>query len=258
MVIVTDLDNTLLRSDKFISDYTIDVLHKCRARGHTIIFATARSTQAAASYIKQFQPDVFIGYGGSLATDTNGQVIHRLDIAPDISKALIDRCMLTPEILAIHAINEDIALANLKGSVEADFSHYSYTDFTDSAYQSFLKISVDSNSREVVDHIAKDFPMCDLLHYTGETLSRFANKDAVKWNALKSVAAHLSIDTKDFVAFGDDYNDMGMISGCGIGVAVANAIEDIKSVANFECDSNDNDGVAKWIEQNILRQQMCD
>ncbi len=252
MVIVSDLDKTLLRSDKIISDYTVDVLHKSRARGYKIVFATARSTQASTRFINQFQPDVFIGYGGSLSTDANGQVIQRFDIAPNISKALIDRLLLTPEIFAIHAINEDIALSNHIDDVEADYSHYRYTNFTDSAYRSFLKISVHSNSREVVDDIAKDFPMCNLLHYTGETLSRFANKDAVKWNALKSVAKHLSIDTKDIIAFGDDRNDLEMIAGCGTGVAVANAIEAVKSVAKFVCDCNDNDGVAKWIEQHIL------
>jgi len=46
-MIITDLDNTLLRSDKTISEYTIDVLKKCQSKGIKVAFATARSEQAS-------------------------------------------------------------------------------------------------------------------------------------------------------------------------------------------------------------------
>ncbi len=54
------------------------------------------------------------------------------------------------------------------------------------------------------------------------------------------------------ISFGDDYNDVEMIKKCGIGVAVGNAITHVKVVADFICDRNDNDGVAKCIEQYVL------
>ena len=43
-----------------------------------------------------------------------------------------------------------------------------------------------------------------------------------------------------------------MLRDCGIGVAVANAIDEVKAVADHICDTNDNDGVAKWLEENVL------
>ena len=60
------------------------------------------------------------------------------------------------------------------------------------------------------------------------------------------------ISSDEVVAFGDDYNDIKMLQYCGAGIAVANAIGEAKSAANFICDTNENDGVAKWIEENIL------
>ena len=54
------------------------------------------------------------------------------------------------------------------------------------------------------------------------------------------------------VAFGDDINDLEMIKNCGVGVAVENGIEEVKSVAKFICDISDNDGVAKWLEERVL------
>jgi hydroxymethylpyrimidine pyrophosphatase-like HAD family hydrolase len=84
------------------------------------------------------------------------------------------------------------------------------------------------------------------------SLGLVMNRKATKWNAVQAVSEHFNIPTADIVAFGDDYNDVEMLRGCGIGVAVANAINEAKSVADHICDTNENDGVAKWLEENVL------
>ena len=55
------------------------------------------------------------------------------------------------------------------------------------------------------------------------------------------------------MAFGDDINDKEMFSNCGLSVAMDNAIDEIKKIADHICDSNDNDGVAKYLENSILK-----
>lgn len=62
----------------------------------------------------------------------------------------------------------------------------------------------------------------------------------------------LNISLSDIVAFGDDKNDMEMLKICGTGVAVANAISDVKGVADSVTLSNDEDGVAEWLAKNVL------
>lgn len=56
----------------------------------------------------------------------------------------------------------------------------------------------------------------------------------------------------EIVAFGDDLNDIDMLTECGYGIAVDNAVQEVKKIADFICESNDNDGVAKYIEKYIL------
>ena len=56
----------------------------------------------------------------------------------------------------------------------------------------------------------------------------------------------------DIAAFGDDFNDIEILRNCGIGVAVANECEVAKSAADYVCGSNDEDGVARWIEKNMI------
>jgi len=251
-MIATDLDKTLLRSDAVISDYTLDILKKCQARDLVVVFATARSTQAAARILAQFTPDIFIGYGGALVS-AEEKVIHRIDISADISNRIIKEALNTPEVVNVLAINESIALTNdVDELAEKDSSHYQYADFSNDYNYSYLKISLNAACQTAVEKIAENYPMLDMLRYTGENLYRFANRNAVKWNALKAAAEHYNISTDMIAAFGDDRNDLEMLEKCGIGIAVENAIDEVKAVANHVCGTNDNDGVAKWIEENIL------
>jgi len=247
-MIITDLDDTLLTSDKTISEYTKNTLKKCQAAGIIIAFATARSTQAAAMFLDMFTPDVFIGYGGALVL-AGDDVVHRFDISPEIANQIIRKCLAAPEITGIHAINETLALSNDPGP---DITYYQYSDFICDSDNRYLKISLNASSPAVVEEIASHLPMCDMLRYTGEDLYRFADQDAVKWNAVKALADHYGYDTDTLVAFGDDINDLEMVEKCGIGVAVKNAISEVQSVAKYVCDTNDNDGVAKWIEKHLL------
>ena len=62
----------------------------------------------------------------------------------------------------------------------------------------------------------------------------------------------MDISLNEIVAFGDDKNDMEMLKMCGIGVAVDNAISDVKDIADSVTLSNDEDGVAQWLAKNVL------
>jgi hydroxymethylpyrimidine pyrophosphatase-like HAD family hydrolase len=79
------------------------------------------------------------------------------------------------------------------------------------------------------------------------------NRNATKWNGIKELLNYYKIDKENTVAFGDDFVDIEMIEKCGIGVAVENGIEEIKAKAKYICGKNTEDGIAKWIEKNILK-----
>ena len=78
------------------------------------------------------------------------------------------------------------------------------------------------------------------------------NQSATKYHAISFLAERYQISTDDIIAFGDDYNDLEMIKKCGKGIAVGNALEMVKGAADEVCESNQKDGVARWIEGNLL------
>lgn len=78
--------------------------------------------------------------------------------------------------------------------------------------------------------------------------SIISNK-ASKGIALKKLAEHLNIPMYQTVAIGNDNNDLSMIQVARVGVAVENATDELKKEANYITDSNDDDGVAKYLEK---------
>ena len=93
---------------------------------------------------------------------------------------------------------------------------------------------------------------CGYLRYRGENWYAFLPKDSGKIAAIKTLSEKCGISLADFAAFGDDLNDIGMLQICGTGVAVSNAVKEAADAADFITSSNDEDGVALWLEENIL------
>lgn len=115
------------------------------------------------------------------------------------------------------------------------------------------KITVEIFDDNTENYFANKYKECNMLKFSGESWCRFASKNADKVIALRQVIEELNLSLSEAVAFGDDFNDIEMLKACGISVAVNNAIAEAKEAADYICDSNDNDGVARWIERNILR-----
>jgi hydroxymethylpyrimidine pyrophosphatase-like HAD family hydrolase len=80
------------------------------------------------------------------------------------------------------------------------------------------------------------------------------NKKATKWNGITELLKYYSAKQEDTISFGDDDVDIEMTEKCGIGIAVENGNERIKSKAKFICGSNNEDGIAKWLEAHYLEE----
>ncbi|MDE5596902.1 MAG: HAD family hydrolase, partial [Lachnospiraceae bacterium] len=87
---------------------------------------------------------------------------------------------------------------------------------------------------------------CRLQGYRGENMYAFMPENSGKTQAILELAKLLNISLNDIVSFGDDINDMEMLKICGTGVAVSNAVKDVKEAADQVTLSNDEDGVADW------------
>lgn len=252
-MIVTDLDGTLLRSDKTISERTLCTFEKCRAQGIFICAATARSENSARKYLELLVPDIIISNGGAFARCC-GEIIYESMLEPKTVQGIIAMCKRFQPYgeIAVEADNGYYWNYKKKPSADSDYAYAVYSDFSDfdrSAY----KITAELENEEDMHRIAAEFQQCECLSFSGEIWRGFADKSADKVTALKKISERLGIHAENIAAFGDDFNDIGMLKYCGTGVAMGNAAEKTKHAANVICGTNDNDGLAKFIELNILK-----
>ena len=77
-----------------------------------------------------------------------------------------------------------------------------------------------------------------------------------KAHSIEVLINHLGIPKENTIACGDGFNDISMIKYAGVGVAMANAQEEVKAAADYITVSNDEDGVAKVIYEMILKEDM--
>jgi hypothetical protein len=254
-MLVTDLDNTLLRTDKTISDYTQSIFKRCKESGILVAFATARSENSCKKYIDLIKPDAVISNGGARVR-IGEQTVYRAVMNVKTTNDLLLECLKKPSVGYI-TIDTDKGYFVNKPVDASDSGWFEYlpahhVDFSYGLDCEAYKITVEISDNTTAYEIASKHGTVDVLAFSGERWFRFADKTADKWRGIEALAKHLDIGISHIAAFGDDYNDITMLRGCNIGIAVLNAIEEAKATANFVCDTNDNDGVARWIEENIL------
>ena len=80
----------------------------------------------------------------------------------------------------------------------------------------------------------------------------FTELGVTKGTSLAILIEKLGISREEVIAIGDSYNDVAMIEFAGLGVAMGNAPDDVKQLADYVTDTNNNDGIAKVIDMFIL------
>ena len=248
-LIVLDLDGTLLNSKKEISEGNLAALKRARENGALIAFSTARSAGAMREYIAAVQPDILISNGGALV-ERNGEVLFSRQLSAESVRHIIKRCFEFSDGKCEITIETDYGYFwNYKPG--CDFSRYEtpdnvqHSDYTDFNYPAY-KVTAEVEREEDARKIAAEIPDCGTLSFRGEIWRRFAHTEATKRNALEHICGCLGIKPKEILAFGDDYNDLEMLEYC-TGVAMGNALPEVKAASEFVTDTNDNDGVAKFI-----------
>lgn len=245
-----DLDQTLLRSDKTMSDYSISVLRRCRERGIHIVFATARPYRTIQSFISLAAPDAVVYHNGAVVHIGSKRIENSIDIT-DTRRILTSLHMLLPKARLSVEIN-DTLYANYDVTLHWDNTSAVWTDFSDLPEHDADKIIVGISSVREIETAATVLPDSVYMEMSDDRLGLIMNKNASKFRGVSYVAEAFGLEPEKVAAFGDDYNDIVMLRGFGIGVAVANAIDEVKTVADYITRSNDEDGPAAWIEEHLL------
>lgn len=253
-ILLFDLDGTLLKDDKTISEHTLRTLGKCKKQGHFIGISTSRSEQNCLGFLKKLKPDILITSGGALVR-VNGEIICADSFSVPEVKNFIETtrrfcgpdCEITVDTLDAHYWNYKTD----PKEQDQSWGDSVYTDFADFEEEA-LKICVEIASPTLAEELCSHFPALDCLRFSDGDWYKFTKSGITKENAIPAICKACHASVSDIIAFGDDYVDMGMLKSCGTGVAMGNAIPEVKEIADEITLSNEEDGVAVYLEKHFV------
>ena len=249
-LIALDLDDTLLRNDKSISERTRATLSRCQQAGVKVIYATGRGSKAAERIAPSELFDGRIIQNGAIARIAE-DIVHQRLIPPALARPLLVAChernlKTAAQIGATDYANFDVT---------QEWPNYRYdfelVDFNLFA-QDTEKIYAVVKSEEDVSYIASKLDTELYMVVSRDGLAMVMHREATKGAAVAAVAAKWGIAREEIVAFGDDTNDLSLIIYAGVGVAMSNAVSAVQEVADCTTLSNEEDGVAVWLERRVL------
>jgi Cof subfamily protein (haloacid dehalogenase superfamily) len=250
-LIITDLDNTIVRRDNSISDYTCSVLHEAKRKCIAIAFATSRSESASSRFIKAIEPDMGIYNGGALVK-RGAHILSQVFIPEVEAKRIIELCQIAEaKIISMTTtdgyFSSEPIIDNFSTFIDyADGHHIDFRSDVDLSH--VYKITVYSDHRDALLRIADSSDTVALQNFVGESWYQFRPISATKESAIQL----LGYSPMEIAAFGDDSNDIGMLKYCGTSVAMGNAIPECKAVSGYVCGDCKDDGVAHWIIEHLL------
>lgn len=246
-MIAMDLDGTLLRTDKSISVFSLETLNRCRKCGLKVIYATGRGS-SAGERAPSLYFDGRVVMNGAVAYAGENILYNRM-----IPMAAARGLLLASDARGLKTCAETSGMhyANFDVSREWEsIMNYQITDFTVHDTDAEKLYAVITNDADIA-YLQAHLPDGLYMTVSRDGLAQIMHREATKSEAIRALAGHWGISMAEVAAFGDDLNDIDMLTACGTGVAMENALEEVKQAAGHVCGDNDCDGVAKWLAEHI-------
>ena len=261
--IVLDIDGTLSNSEKIISDKTKEILKRAQRAGKTVAIASGRSFAgirhiADALEMKKNGGYVLAFNGGAAMNQINGKVIFN-QVLPEELKRVVYGLALEHQvgIMAYRDENQEMISGNgIDEYLEEDakacgLSIREAEDFLaalDYPVNKFL-LSGDPEKMEQVEIAVKTTLAGKAgVYRSAPCFIEVVPEKVDKADGIERLLRHIGTTKEHVIAVGDSYNDTSMIRYAGLGVAMKNAVSEVKAAAGFITDSNDDDGIVRVIE----------
>jgi len=267
-ILALDLDDTLLHSDLSISYRTRNAIKQAVEMGVTVVLASGRVLAAMEHFSQLLGLHKRRGYlicnNGALILETHtGNIVHEVKLDKE---TLLAVCSLADaEGFALQMYDDNIMYVSRQNEYSnidqktTGLRQVVVENFKDMAGEGCYKLVIpgDPELLKYMEIIIRTYMGQNLTLFTSHPyFLELTPEDTDKGTALAKVAEMLNVRQGETIAIGDSMNDEAMIRWAGIGVAIANSDERIKSIADFVTErTNDEDGVAEVIEKYLLKEE---
>ncbi|MDO4468077.1 MAG: Cof-type HAD-IIB family hydrolase [Bacillota bacterium] len=271
--IVLDIDGTLTNSKKVITPKTKEALLKAQEKGVILMLASGRPAKGLMRYAHELEMDKNNGLlvcfnGARVENATTGEVLFNQGMSVEEGKAVLEHLKKFPgarpmidkkeymyvndvfdcfinyknekfNVMQYEARNNGYILCEKEDL--AAFADYEINKILTYGDPEYLQAHYEEMSAPFVGKLNMMFTSDFYYEYTAQGID--------KAKALDSVIHHYGIEKEELMAFGDAQNDKTMVMYSGVGVAMANATDELKGVADYITLSNEEDGIAYALEQ---------
>ena len=271
-----DLDGTLLNSDDRISPENVAAIQRAQDAGVLVVPCTGRSWRESRKLIEDYpNPSVGIFTTGAAITDmTTGKSQDLAMVEPHLAMQIIDRLKDLPQAVLVLKDREIVGydyLVTGKGTLTAntqwwfgqtDTTVHFQANVTADDLHNILRLGMVASgpdAKQAMEQVHKRLGDQVNMHYFEAVhqpdpdecvyILEIFSADVDKWRGLCWLADQHGIDEDQIVMMGDQVNDVAAVKQAGCGIAMGNAVDAVKKVANYQTLDFDNHGVAHAIDQ---------
>lgn len=243
-MIITDMDDTLLDKEHQLSEENKLAILEAQSKGLKFVLASGRPTYAMRSYAQALEmhthDSYFLSYNGAIITKAFDQsVLYQQCLSKEEAHLLCEiAAQYNIEILTYDGdeivsatkseyIDVEIALTGMPFRQVANLQSHITTDVV-----KCIMLSEPSALKKIAAELQEKYSDRFSIAISKPFFLEFMKKGVDKGASLRRLADHINISLEDIIAVGDSYNDATLLATAGYAVAVENAVDDIKAIAD--------------------------
>ena len=267
-LVVADMDGTSLNSKEILSQENIESIIKVIDSGREFIFASGRPVFGMKGIIKKSGLEniikYFISYNGGVVYDVKNDkniYVKSMDfnIIKEIYHLVVNSnlevcfCLHEDNNIYISEENDEIDV-EVKSNNQTKINIKDINDYSKTEFMKILLVGKNENLNKMVSILKQSYIYGDIkTMFSLDNLLEILPIDSDKSVALKWFSEYLNIPLENVLAVGDAENDIEMIKEVGTGVAMNNAYEHVKEVADYITTKTNNESGLSEVIENLLK-----
>lgn len=268
-LIAIDIDGTLLNTQSTITERNYSTLKKAISQGIIVALCTGRSYFMAQKVVGEFDFELplVLHNGAEIVNSSDGQMIEHWPLAQEVARQgviLMKQFSLEPIVYDFHEGKHKLVYESINPTNEAYVRYMStkesilhktddlisYIDHNPMQLVAIHQESIIRNAMPILkNHIDANVFTSGRLFNLEYWFLEVLQSGASKATAVEHLAKLHNIEQKEIMAIGDNFNDLEMMEYAHLSIAMNNAPDEVKAVADFVTESNNDDGVARAIER---------
>jgi Cof subfamily protein (haloacid dehalogenase superfamily) len=259
--VALDIDGTTINSQRTISKRNHDAIMNVIAAGYRLVFVTGRGPAGFPEAMKDIPYEGWAGANGSVI-EVGGQIIKTCNLSAATAAAVLDKGSEYEASPAVHwnggYLNGSHFLKELIKARSEDIPERPHAIDDISGYliehqinpQSISFLAAEPEKIQPFMNCQNEFPDTHFILASEDCVQVISN-EASKRNGLRILSETLGFNLDETLYIGDMIADAQCFDEVGIAYAMGNSADEVKLMADYVADTNDNDGVAKVLEELI-------